>query len=433
MPPGTRSDVPFPAHPPLPCSRLDCYCLSVYNGARSVTGVCSLKTAVQFGAGNIGRGFTGELFSESGLEVVFVDVVPEVVDALNGRHGYTITIAKEPEETVEVRNVRAVNGRDVSAVAEEVAGCEVACTAVGVNVLGTIAAPIAKGIELRMARKADGTLNIIVCENMRDAAGALRQMVAEKLSPEASRWAAEHVGFSQAVVGRMVPVRTADEKKADPVGIRVEPYKKLPVDADALVGSLPEVPGVLVRHNFQAYIDQKLFAHNAGHAASAYFGALKGLEYLWQCMADAEVRAQAHGLMEETGKALISRYGLDAEEHWAHVEDLLNRFANRKLGDTVARVGGDPMRKLGREDRLVGAGVFCLEEGVEPEHVAGAIAAGYRFNNPADRTAPKVQEIVATKGIEEALQEVSGISPSSGQPHEKRLAEMVLRRFRAIR
>ena len=42
----------------------------VYNRSNPQSGVfvAALKTAVQFGAGNIGRGFTGQLFSESGLK-----------------------------------------------------------------------------------------------------------------------------------------------------------------------------------------------------------------------------------------------------------------------------------------------------------------------------------------------------------------------------
>ena len=62
-----------------------------------------------------------------------MDVVPEIVEALNEQHGYTIRIAAEPEQDVRVRNVRAVSGRDSGAVAIE-AGADIACTAVGVNV-----------------------------------------------------------------------------------------------------------------------------------------------------------------------------------------------------------------------------------------------------------------------------------------------------------
>ena len=38
--------------------------------------------AVMYGGGNIGRGFIGMLFSESGYEVTFVDVAETVVEQL---------------------------------------------------------------------------------------------------------------------------------------------------------------------------------------------------------------------------------------------------------------------------------------------------------------------------------------------------------------
>jgi mannitol-1-phosphate 5-dehydrogenase len=38
-----------------------------------------VSTAVQFGAGNVGRGFVAQLFWESGMEVVFVEVNTTIV------------------------------------------------------------------------------------------------------------------------------------------------------------------------------------------------------------------------------------------------------------------------------------------------------------------------------------------------------------------
>jgi mannitol-1-phosphate 5-dehydrogenase len=45
-----------------------------------------MKKAVMYGAGNIGRGFIGQLFSQSGYEVVFLDINREVIDRMNLDH-----------------------------------------------------------------------------------------------------------------------------------------------------------------------------------------------------------------------------------------------------------------------------------------------------------------------------------------------------------
>lgn len=42
-----------------------------------------MKQAVHFGAGNIGRGFIGALFSQSGYHVTFVDIAEKIIDQLN--------------------------------------------------------------------------------------------------------------------------------------------------------------------------------------------------------------------------------------------------------------------------------------------------------------------------------------------------------------
>ncbi|MGV3724844.1 MAG: mannitol-1-phosphate 5-dehydrogenase, partial [Actinomycetota bacterium] len=64
-----------------------------------------MDTIVQFGAGNIGRGFMGQLFTEAGFEVVFVDVVPEVVSALNQRREYPLRLAGPDRfETLTIKN-----------------------------------------------------------------------------------------------------------------------------------------------------------------------------------------------------------------------------------------------------------------------------------------------------------------------------------------
>ena len=85
-----------------------------------------------------------------------------------------------------------------------------------------------------------------------------------------------------------------------------------------------------------------------------------------------------------------------------HITDLLGRFRNAALKDTCKRVGGDPARKLGAADRLIGSSLLCLEMGVMPAYIAvGAAGAVYRYLNETGTE----QSYDAAKRV---LREISG-------------------------
>ena len=63
-----------------------------------------MKKAIQFGAGNIGRGFIGGLLSEAGYHVVFADVNQEIVDKINEDKKYTIYRSEERRVGKECRS-----------------------------------------------------------------------------------------------------------------------------------------------------------------------------------------------------------------------------------------------------------------------------------------------------------------------------------------
>ena len=72
------------------------------------------KTAVMYGAGNIGRGFIGQVLHDSGYEVAFVDVDQNLIDAFNQTGSYVITVVEgdRAEEKVigDVRGMGAMIG-----------------------------------------------------------------------------------------------------------------------------------------------------------------------------------------------------------------------------------------------------------------------------------------------------------------------------------
>lgn len=371
-----------------------------------------MKNAIIFGAGAIGRGFIGQLFSESGYAVTFVDVDQVLLDALNRRGAYTIRLAtNERSDEVRVGPVRALHATDREAVAEAAARAEIGATAVGAAALKHIAPRIAEGIVRRSQAGIRAPLNIIVCENLKGAAAVLRDLVRSALPADHHGFMAEQIGFVDTVIARMAPPLTPELRAQDPSLILVEPYSELPVDRAGFVGEPPAIVGMIPYAPFAFFTERKLYIHNAGHAVLAYLGYQAGYEYGYEALADATIYPQVHGAMMESALALTRKYHPPAGALEANIADLLARFANRALGDTILRLGRDPIRKLAPSDRLVGAARNALAQGVTPTHLVTGIAAALRFDHPDDPIAQELQARLRKEGIGSVLQDVCGLTP----------------------
>jgi len=369
-----------------------------------------VKKALQFGAGNIGRGFIGQLFSRSGYEVAFAEVDAKIVAAMNAAGRYPLRVVSEGGDSESfVEHVRAVSGLDAAAVAAEVPGAEIIGTAVGANILPRIAPTLARGLALRWKGGNLSPINVILCENLVDADKAFRELVGASLEAEDRKRLDSLVGFVRASVGRMVPVMTEEMREGDPLRVWVEPYDHLQVDAEAFVGGIPKVYNVDAVAPFELYVQRKLYIHNMGHAAVAYLGALRGLSFIWEAVGDPAIASVARAAMQESARAIAADQKVDMGPLLEHVEDLLGRFANRKLGDTIERVGRDLPRKLAPRDRLLGALGLCARHGLPRAHIARAIAAALLFQDPASAA---VREQIAAGGPRAVLEGLCGLSPA---------------------
>lgn len=371
------------------------------------------KQAVHFGAGNIGRGFLGQLYYESGYQTTFVDVVHEVVAALQQRQSYPLRIVEELTQSITIEHVTAVHGKDIEAVAQVLAAANLASTAVGVNALPYIVPAIARGIEVRFCDPDAAPLDIIVCENLINAGPFLREKVREQLPEALYPVFDEKVGFVEASIGRMVPVMTDAQKAEDLLLVCVEPYCELPVDANGFKGPIPAIKHMKPMANFGAYVERKLFVHNLSHAVTAYLGYLRGHEYIWQAIRDDAVREKVESATDESCHALSAKHGLPLADLEDHRADLIRRYHNRALGDQVSRVARDPIRKLGPNDRLIGSAEMCLSRGVTPDHIAFAVAAAIRYDLADDPAAQSLQQLRRERGLDGVLAEVCGVAPGT--------------------
>ena len=136
---------------------------------------------VIFGAGNIGRGFIGALFSQAGMEVTFIDVSPVVIERMNADKQYPLHIVGEEEKIVTITNVCAVNGNDRDAAVKAIAEADIAATCVGANAIKFIIPNLSAGIKARVA-EGKKPLNLLICENLMDADKYIHGLLSDVLS-----------------------------------------------------------------------------------------------------------------------------------------------------------------------------------------------------------------------------------------------------------
>ena len=365
-----------------------------------------MKKFIMYGAGNIGRGFIGQTFSNAGYKVGFVDINKEVIAKLNQDNEYSVhTVTSEANIEQKVKNVYGIDGTDIELVSDEIASCDMMATAIGVNVLKFIAKPIALGIKKR-AEKSGKELNIIICENLIGADEFLKGLIKKEI-PELEEFVDNKVGFVEASIGRMVPVMTEEKRAGNILRVYVEPYNILPVDKAAFKGEIPDVKNLYPYTPFHLFIERKLFMHNMGHALSAYLGFLRGYEFIYQSADDYDIRYVAFRALTASATALAKENGVDVNWLLEHADNLLYRFTNVALADTVERVGKDTIRKLGSNDRLIGALKLIEKMNVDGTYLCIGIAAGLLFNPEADERSVELSLFAKENGVKETLKKYS--------------------------
>lgn len=364
-----------------------------------------MKKAIQFGAGNIGRGFIGSLLSKAGYHVVFADVNAEIIDKINSDKNYTIHVMDSvcsEEKINDISGVISINNE----IYKEIVEAEIITTAVGPVVLPKIAPTIAKGISLRIENGIESYLNIIACENAIKASSQLKEEVKKYLNEEEIAYLEQFVGFPNCSVDRIVP----PVKSENILDVVVENYYEWNVEEKAFKGEIPTIEGMNLVDNLMAYIERKLFTLNTGHAITAYFGYLKGYETIEESIKDEVIYDFVKKAMIESGKGLIAKYNFDEEAHYKYINKIIDRFKNPYLKDDVARVGREPLRKLNENDRLIKPLITARGYNINTDNLLLGVGAALHYDNKEDAQSVKLQSLINEKGIKESLAEISKIS-----------------------
>ncbi len=337
--------------------------------------------------------------------MVVADVLPDIVNSVRQAGGrFFVNIARlDRRETAEVGPVEILDtasARDRHSLIGAVAEAEEIATAVPsiqnytAPGEGSIHRLLAEGLRRKVQAHLPRAV-VYAAENHNQAAEILENHVLGAIPPEEHAAVQSDVRFLNTVIGKMSGVVT-DPGEVQEQGLvtitpserrafLVESFNRILIANIRFTGDTQFQRGIAVfeeKPDLLPFEEAKLHGHNATHAVAAYVGAIRGVRRIADlAMVTGALAFLEAAFIQESGRALIRKHaGVDPlftpGGYRAYAIDLLARMTNPFLLDTVDRVGRDPERKLGWNDRLVGTMRIALRQQVAPRRYAfGAAAA----------------------------------------------------------
>ena len=351
-----------------------------------------------FGFGPIQGGlFAKEAFQSGNFtRIVAAEIDARLVDAVRANNGsYYVNVAKaDGIEVLKIDNVELLNPNvtadkqillEVLAQSTEITTCLPSVNFYESGGANSVASLIADGLKNSTAK----AKIIYTAENYNQAAEFLEKAVTKKISTLSDK----PVQFLNTVIGKMSrvvidPVEVAELKlKTIAPGINraflVEQFNRILVGRTRISDFRPGIEVFIEKEDLLAFEEAKLYGHNAIHSLLGFIAAVKGYVKMNELKDDQEIMQIGRAaFLQECGAALIKKYAFLGDELFTEAgfrvsaEDLLERMTNPYLGDTVARVVRDAVRKLGLNGRIFGTMQLALEYGIEPTNIALGAMAG---------------------------------------------------------
>jgi mannitol-1-phosphate 5-dehydrogenase len=359
-------------------------------------------SVVIFGAGAVGRGFIGRLLVEKGMAPVFVEADLQSARSLQQTGGYTVHLTGTETRDCCVTGYRVLTPGQQDEISKCLADCLFAATSVGGQNLKAVAWVVASGLQYA-SKKREKPLNILVCENWPDGDKVLAQALlgagCERASFACVRCSVERI------------VRRMDSG----LDLIAESGRIFYVDSRGWKGkhaaNVCGIDGLAFSDNIEAIYARKLFTSNAGGAALAYLGSLSGCYYIHEALGIPETRKSLTDLLNAAKQALTESFSLNEAELKQHLDELMTaRVPNRDLADTVQRVGRNPLRKLGSQERLAGLAKLLRRCSLAAAPACRVIGAALHYRDPADPESLELGRIIAQRGAGAVLKDVCGFT-----------------------
>jgi mannitol-1-phosphate 5-dehydrogenase len=376
-----------------------------------------MKKAVHFGPGNIGMGLFGQMYYESGYEIVFVGRSRWKIDLLNQDRQYPLavfTTAGNEISEITIENVRGVCLADQDDLSKEISDADMISTAVMFKNLPGVAGPLSEGLKARWEAGNMNPINILLGENSVETDKYFADLLDQHLKDEKLIELRKRlVGLVETCPFRGVPAIPEEMRKGNPLRVYARDPFSLPFDKDAIKGPLPNLKYAIPQGDFEFRKKQKIFVGNCGHAITAYLGHLKGATKLSEATANDRIVNISALASLEAGIGLCLEFDMPMDEMIDTVKSRRTTRRNVGVDDTIARVGREPLRKLSDNERFMGGAKLALKHGFVPLNLCLSAAAAMHFELPDDPESVQLQNMIKSGGPEKVLREVCNLEENS--------------------
>lgn len=219
----------------------------------------------------------------------------------------------------------------------------------------TIYGAIAHILKARLEQKA-GDVTLLCCDNVRENGDKFKKGLTEFLTltkqNDVLKFMQEHTTCPNTMVDRITPRPSADLSAEiknlanidDCVPVMSESFFQWVIEDKFKTVRPPlENVGVQMVDSVMAYEDAKLRILNASHTCLALLGVIKGYNYVFECARDKDLYQLTYDYVTNSVIPCIQGHGIDVE---AYRDEVLNRFKNDHIRDTLQRICQDSFSKL---------------------------------------------------------------------------------------
>lgn len=367
-----------------------------------------LPRIIVWGAGAIGRGFVGDIFSSSGYELIFVDQAKSLVDKLNGQGFFTVvkSLAENDISYEKIENFTALHTSQELDIQKSIIKADLIAVSTFPKDFEVVAKILQRLIINRISVKPNTPIDIILCTNLVHAGPMFQKYLYKDLDKAYQAYFSDNVGIVESLVIRIAPPAPQEEIDKDPLVVWTNGYFEFPVDKKAFKGPLPKVPNFRFVHDMRAEENRKIYTYNMSHAILGYYGYQLSYDLLVESLNDPFVQEDVLGALDEVSRALQIEYDFSKIEMDSWVKNVIRNTNNSTVGDSVLRMAADPIRKLKKEDRLIGPALLCLKNGIDPIYIIKGIAAALHYENDDDVSSRKMITQIKNKGLRGTIREI---------------------------